>query len=197
MLKKSKDDSRRLAALEKNFESIQSQLLDIKSLCTAPAVAPTVVVPPTTMAPKVNNPWSNPTKLKIMRDNLGNAPDFKILEDKIPSELGKTIISHSLKDGSTVISCSSKNNVPALEKIVAESFPTHKVTQKNPSKSVIKIVGFKTEYTSEDFFKLLFSKNPSLLLLLKIMNLFLSNLVRIPQPLSRRLSMFLLILGKL
>ena len=112
--------------------------------------------------PKVDNLWPNPTKLKILKDNLGNAPDVRILEAKIPSEMGKTIISHSLKDGSTVISCSNKNNVPALKKIVTESFPTHEISLKNPSKSVIKIVGFKTEYSSEDFFNHLFSKNPSL-----------------------------------
>ena len=156
---KSKNDSGRLVDLEKKYDDIATQLEDIKSLCSEKSTSTTL--PP--VMPLSTNPWRNSTRLQIMRNNLnGETANVVLLEEKISPEINKNIVSTQLKDGSTLLSCASPEDVTAIEEIVKESFPDHTVTLKKPSKSIIRIVGFKSEYTSEQFADQLFSRNPSL-----------------------------------
>ena len=153
----SKKDANRLNVLEKNYESIENQLSEIKALCFKESV----VVPD---APSKNsNPWLNSTKLKIMKNGLnGSKANVAVLEDKIDPVVNRNIISHELKDGTTVLSCSSSTDVPAIQKIVQDNFPEHNVMLQKPSKTIVRIVGFKTKYEADQLFKQLFERNPSL-----------------------------------
>ena len=152
--------SNRLVTLEKNYEDIASQLNEIKSLFSK---EPAISTMPTPTVSSSTNPWMNCTKVRIMKNNLnGEKANVVLLEDKLSPEISQNLVSTDLKDGSTIFSCTSAEDAAALEGIVKQSFPDHNVTLKKPSKSIIRIVGFKSEYTSDQFFSHLFSRNPSL-----------------------------------
>ena len=96
-----------------------------------------------------------------MKDNLGNEPNLTALESSI---LNKTInpgISRQTKDGRTVITCQSIADANALQVAASTVFPSHEVVVKKPKKSIIRIVGFKSQLSSESFTDQLFDRNPS------------------------------------
>ena len=153
-----KNESQRLHIIEKKYEDIEMKLEEIKSLCTKEPLVPSIV----TSLPSTN-PWANSTKLRIMKNGLnGDKANVSVLEDKITPEVNRGILSKELKDGSTVLSCATSTDVPAIQKIVEESFPDHTVKIQKPSKSIVRIVGFKNGYNSEEFLQQLFDRNPSL-----------------------------------
>ena len=143
-----KNDATRLDVLEEKYEGIVNHLNEIKSLCSKEPVVINHTPEPSTSS----NPWLQATKLRIMKNGLNKA-NVSVLEGKIDPKVNKNITSHDLKDGTTILSCSSSTDVPEIQKIVQDSLPEHTVSLHKPSKSIIHIAGYKSQYDSDKFKK--------------------------------------------
>ena len=105
------------------------------------------------------NVWKNTSKVTILKNNLSGAPNLQQLEQRVVDDGIEVTSSKRTPGGDFIITCPTSSAANKVKALANTLLPDHVVKDPHVKYSWINVVGFETNHSLDDVFKMLVNNN--------------------------------------